>query len=141
MMESLNLCYCNEQQRGKRWSLFSQQLLWVGFVIRSVSKLGFFIFFVCFRPLILHVLNLFSLLVLLFSVLLPCATFIKYHTNILSHYQHSEKEKNQKGCLEGFSLYFLLSQDSFIPKTFLTVNHYNLLHKSAAMFLHIKQEI
>lgn len=110
-------------------------------MIRCVSKLGFFFLFslfACFTPLILHVLNLFALLVLIFSVLPPCARSIKYHTNILSHCPHSEKEKNKKRCLEGFSLYFLLSQDSFIPKTFLTVNHYNLLHKSAATFLYIK---
>lgn len=107
-------------------------------MIRSDSKLGF-LYFVC----LLYGINsscdkpVFSSSPL-FSALPPCSRFIKYHRNILSRCQHGEKEKNQKGCLEDFSLYFLPSQDSFIPKTFLTVKHYNLLHRSAAMFLNIR---
>lgn len=48
MMESINPYYCSGQQRDKRGSLFSQQVLWVGFVIRSASELGLKSFFFCF---------------------------------------------------------------------------------------------
>lgn len=67
MMESINPYYCSGQQRDKRGSLFSQQVLWVGFVIRSASELGLkrFFLFVFLILIILHVLNLFCLLVLL----------------------------------------------------------------------------
>lgn len=77
-------------------------------------------------PLLLHVLNTFSLLVLLFSVLPPCARFIKY-TNIMFPTQWKRKES--KGLFGRLFTLFSSKSDSGVPKTFLAVNHYNLLHK------------
>lgn len=126
MMEFINLYYCNEQQRDKRGSLFSQQVLWVSFVIRSASELGLKRFFLCF-----FYSDNYSCVEPIFSCSSSMICFADVQ-DLLSIRQIPyliantvEKERIRRVVWK--ALHFLLSYDSSTAKTFLTANHHNLL--------------